>query len=620
MKRMGLFLGCVAALALILGGCTTMEGDKDHTVVFGKRLPRPSMPELRKKVDVEIRSLLADAKRHGKFNIPITISDRVIYFIAFWQGRASKHMRRYLERSGKYLTMMRSILKQYGIPTDLVYMALIESGFNCRARSWASAVGPWQFIRRTGIRFGLRVGRFIDERRDPVKSTHAAAQYMTYLYNLLGSWYLVAAAYNGGEGTILGALRAYEAKTFWEIARPDRRYLAQETKDYVPKLIAAALIAKEPHKYGFGDVKFQDQFAFELVKVRGGLDLEVVAKLCGVDPYDVFDLNPHLRRGVTPPWEQSFEIRIPKGKKQSFLVAYADHVKKNPRPVMVARSGALRGRGVRGSRGSRGGHYRLATHRIRPGDSLWKLARRYGVSTKALLKINGLRSGRRLRPGQVVHIPSYAPRRFARRARGLNRARRFSGRRNYVVADAGYSTRSVRRGRRMRSGDTGRGASRRGGKLRVIKYTFKAGDTLWILSRRHGVHWKDILRWNGIRNHRYIRPGRKLEIYVSGASKGRSTRTVAAGVSPKSKKGVKPASKPGRAKSGDISGTGRIATMVREGYLKEEIRYRVRKGENLWTIARRYNLRVKQIREWNNLQPGQVIYPGDKLVLRIKKK
>jgi membrane-bound lytic murein transglycosylase D len=565
---------------LTLSGCLTTELEPGTHVVFGKKLKKPSQDELRRQINAEMKLLMADARRRS-FDIPITISDRVIYFVNFWQTRARKHMVRYLERLGRYGPVMRGILRQHGLPEDLVFMALIESGFNCQARSWAAAVGPWQFIRRTGQRFGLRVQRWVDERRDPIKSTHAAAEYLKYLYNMLGSWYLAAAAYNAGEGTILGALKAYEAKTYWEISRSDRRYLRQETRDYVPKLIAAALIAKNPAKYGFTSLRAEPPLKFDVVKVRGGMDLEVVANLCGAEAHVIFDLNPHFRLGATPPFKGDHEIRIPPGKSQAFLVAYAEHVKKHPTPTLYARP----------KRRPTRGYMRSATYRMRPGDTLWVLAKRFNVRVKDLMAINGLRSARRLRPGRIIHIPGRWTGVAATRRYYSPRFRRVKrrGRRTWVVTDSGYRPSSSSRRHRSRRRTRG-GAS-------ASHYVVKKGDSLWTISRRYGVHWKDVLRWNNIRSHRRIRPGRRLVIYDrgDGVSNQASTREDRV------------------ARRRQVS----LASSLRS---RGAIRYRVRKGDSIWVISRRFKVSVAKIRRWNNLTPGQIIRPGDSLVLQVPKR
>ena len=212
--------------------------------------------------------------------VPLVMNDRVQDWINYFQGPSHERFERYLMRSGKYIPMIKRILRQYGLPEDLVYLAMIESGFNPHAYSRARATGTWQFIYRTGVRYGLRADNWIDERRDPEKSTIAAAKYLKDLYDQFNDWYLAAAGYNAGEGKIHRAIRKYRTEDFWEMSR--QRYLRRETKDYVPKMIAAALISKNPGRYGFSHVKYEEPIPFEEVPIETPIDLRVAAQCAGV--------------------------------------------------------------------------------------------------------------------------------------------------------------------------------------------------------------------------------------------------------------------------------------------------------------------------------------------------
>src|SRR3990170_6351959 len=196
-------------------------------------------------------------------------------------------------------------------------MALIESGFNPYAYSRSKASGPWQFIYLTGKRYGLTANWWVDERRDPEKSTVAAAKYLKDLYDMFECWYLAAAGYNAGENKIVNAIKRYRTEDFWELAK--YRYLKQETKDYVPQMIAAALIAKDPEKYGFTDIKYQEPLRYEKARVPSLTNLLVIAKACEISIEELQDLNPELLRGCTPPPTPRHEGKIPWGKKELFL-------------------------------------------------------------------------------------------------------------------------------------------------------------------------------------------------------------------------------------------------------------------------------------------------------------
>jgi membrane-bound lytic murein transglycosylase D len=229
--------------------------------------------------DFNPEALLEDRrKKEPDFDIPIVINDKVEQFIQCFQTTLREKFVTWLARSGKYIPFMKRLLKEQGLPEDLVYMALIESGFDPYAYSRSKAVGPWQFIYLTGKRYGLKVNWWVDERRDPEKSTVAAAKYLKDLYETFACWYLAAAGYNAGEYKIIKAIKRYRTEDFWKLTK--ERYLRRETKDYVPLMIAAALIAKDPEKYGFADVEYQEPLRYQKVKVPELTDLSHIAKAC----------------------------------------------------------------------------------------------------------------------------------------------------------------------------------------------------------------------------------------------------------------------------------------------------------------------------------------------------
>lgn len=254
---------------------------------------------------------------------------------------------------------------------------MIESGFSTSARSHMQAVGPWQFILGTGRRYGLRTDWWIDERQDPIKSTIAAAQYLRDLYDMFGSWFLAAAGYNAGENKIKRAINRHKTEDFWELAT--YRYLRRETKQYIPKLIAALLIAKNPEKYGFNDIEYEEPLEFDMVEIDSPIDLRTAAKVLGVDYASFKNLNPELRRWNTPPNISSYQLKIPFGKKEEFLSRYEEIKPKNK---ML-----------------------FHAHKIRPGDTIYKIARLYKTNVDPILEMNNIRSPRRIRPGDHLIIP-----------------------------------------------------------------------------------------------------------------------------------------------------------------------------------------------------------------------
>lgn len=260
---------------------------------------------------------VGQAAKEVDWDLTVSDHDRVDFFIDFLTGRNRDKTQLWLERIGKYGPMIRNELRERDMPQDLVYLTMIESGFDPDAYSRADAAGLWQFLAETGRRHGLEVSRYVDERRDPVKSTAAALSYLQQMHDRFGSWYLAAAGYNTGENRvgrlmreITGGERGDDSR-YWDIW--DR--LPSETRDYVPLMLAAGHIAKQPEKYGFHDVRQQNPLAFDEVIVPGGTRLSTVASAAGVDVDELRDLNPHLVRDMTPP-DRRMEVRVPVGRAQ----------------------------------------------------------------------------------------------------------------------------------------------------------------------------------------------------------------------------------------------------------------------------------------------------------------
>ena len=311
------------------------------------------------------------------FDIPIIINATVKQFIECFQTTARERFVTWLARSQKYIPFMKNLFKAHGLPEDLVYIAFIESGFDPYAYSRSKASGPWQFIRWTGKRYGLRVDWWGDERRDPEKSTIAAAKYLKDLYERFECWFLAAAGYNAGEYKIIRAMKRYRTEDFWKLTK--YRYLKRETKNYVPQMIAVALISKDPERYGFTDVEYEEPLRYEKVKVPELTGLSLVAKACETSVEEIKDLNPELKRGVTPPHEDAYEIKIPFGKRDLFL--------KNFEAVEPLEQ------------------FEFKTHRVKNGDTLGRIAKSYRVDLKPLLEINHLKKTSRLSKGMILLIP-----------------------------------------------------------------------------------------------------------------------------------------------------------------------------------------------------------------------
>lgn len=248
---------------------------------------------------------------HFIFDLPVTYNKKVANWIFFFQTRGKTFFRNWLEKSTKYMPLLQAELKKAGLPTDLAYMVMIESGFSSSAISTANAVGPWQFIESTGKGYGLKKNWWLDERRDIKKSTLAAIRYLKDLKQEFGSWYLVAASYNMGENGLRKQIKKYNTADYWELVR--YRALPQETQDYVPKILAALMIAKAPNLYGFRDIDAQYPLRYELVWAPSGTDLENLADYLNITRNAMKDLNSELVLGYVPKQVDGHHIRIPLG-------------------------------------------------------------------------------------------------------------------------------------------------------------------------------------------------------------------------------------------------------------------------------------------------------------------
>lgn len=399
--------------------------------------------------------------------------DRVVYFVGRFTGPSSDRFVQELARGGRYEPIIRRKLHAAGMPEDMTYLALIESGYNPHAYSSAAAVGLWQFMASTARGTGLRVDWWIDERRDPVRSTDGAIKFLGWLKEQFGSYYLAAAAYNGGAGRVSRGLKRYADEVegesgdsaFFSMAAAGN-YLRAETRDYVPKLIAAALVAKEPGKYGL-KVDYLPEYSYDTVQVGAATPLAAIAKASDASLADIQDLNPEVLRGITPP-DQKFMVRVPKGHADGFDSAYAQlassdrsaftksSVKKGETMTSIAQRTGVSVRSLtwynRSLKPTKRGrlpigepvllpssavvagaldipdpsvekwgsskHGSTTTHVVVKGETLGRIAVRYGTTVTGLMRLNGM-SGSRLIPGQVLIVKT-APRSSKKKSRASN--------------------------------------------------------------------------------------------------------------------------------------------------------------------------------------------------------
>jgi soluble lytic murein transglycosylase-like protein len=309
--------------------------------------------------DPSLEKELQNWDHQVKFDVPIQMNKQVRAYLVYFSTERKAVITRYLARSTRYLPMIKEVFQEAGLPEDLAYLAMIESGFNNKAYSPAAASGMWQFIKGTGLRYGLTIDGYVDERRDPEKATRAAAQYLLDLYKQFGSWYLAAASYNCGEGRVQRELNQSSHKNFWELSA--NMCLPTETKNYVPQLIAATIIAKNPEKFGFKNVPYLPPVKYDKVPVNETTSLMAAAVAVNVPSEEVAALNPELLRGITPPDAPSYTLNLPPNSKDLFTknitIARIEHPAVASHPIRVARSS---GRSYSSERSSTNQHTEVA--------------------------------------------------------------------------------------------------------------------------------------------------------------------------------------------------------------------------------------------------------------------
>jgi membrane-bound lytic murein transglycosylase D len=328
-------------------------------------------------------------------------NEHVLRFLEQFQtGYRRAVVERWLTRSGRYLPMVLDVFRQKGLPEELVFTAMIESGFNPVAVSHAGAKGLWQLMAPTARRYGLRVDRWLDERLDPEKSTVAAASYLSDLYRMFGSWDLAQAAYNAGEMKVLRAIQGTGTRDFWSLTRT--RLLRDETKNFVPAIHAVTIIGQEPEQYGF-TVRPEEPLSYEEITVPRATSLKHVAGLSGIGYEELVRLNPELRLKQTPP-DATYHLKVPRGSAAA-LQAGLDREAEARKIAAAARTADRGKRKIHGA----GASAPARVHVVQPRDTIGGIAKRYGVSVQQLSRWNDLERGARLRPGDRLRVAAVHP-------------------------------------------------------------------------------------------------------------------------------------------------------------------------------------------------------------------
>ena len=528
----------------------------------------------------------------------MTQNARVKKWIGYFNGNLRPSFAKWMKRIGYYGPTVSAILKEEKVPQDLIYLAMIESGFNTTARSHANAVGPWQFISSTGRLYGLNNGFFVDDRRDLISSTRAAAKHLKDLYKIYGDWYLSFAAYNAGPGKVNRGIKRSGSKNYWKISSRRSRHLRQETKDYVPKILAAMHIVKNYKKYGYSDSSFGKPIQFAQVSVPDATDIKALAKSAKTSPKKIAHMNPSLVLGITPPGRST--VYVPKDA--------ADEFKRNYAMIPASK--------------------RVTSLQYKTGrkETVATIAKKYNLNAKTIARINKISStSKRLKTGTVIKIPASKD--------TLKKIAKLS--------------------------QNNHSQSKRSSRKKTKYYKVRPGDTLSRIAKKNKTTVTKLAKWNRLKTSKPLKIGQKIKIY----QKGRTSSTTNSGgflannyKRPKGRSRVTgvnhiiiqdattgKAFKPKKTKHDDFidmptlvatrsatidadadqpavikSFDGRVISTIKEKEKpkkKQKTQYHtIKPGENLYTIASKYKLRVSELKAINNLE-SDIIRANQKLVV-----
>jgi len=534
---------------------------------------------------------------NATLTFPVVLNNQVQMYLNLFQTKQRGIFTNWLSRSAIYLPLMKKELKNAGLPEGLVYLSMIESGYNQRACSSANAVGLWQFMDATGREHDLDINKYVDERRDAEKSTKAAVAFLSELYAEFGDWHLAVAAYNAGPGKIRKGLEKYNVSNFWALARED--YLALETKRYVPKLIAAIILAKNPEKYGFTNTELLRPLEYATLKVPPGMSLDALALVSNASVKEIKFLNQELREGKTPPNQPNYEAKIP--------VASQEIASKN-----ISRLHSVVSTGYK-------------SHRIKRGESLATVCRMYGINTTTLLKVNNLRN-QRLARGQYLRIP-YNTVSYQLLPEG-SRMAEIGNKSNLVLHRIKTGENILQIAKKYNVSpemvvawnNLGSAHKIRVGQQIALypdnKAIMTVSETLVASAEETDVPALTTSPRVDVRKTPRILAASKKK--PSGASLAQSTRirTIPALTIQKKRSIASDASRPSTAKAN----TALIAEKKKLRYTvasndKNFKVYKVQDGDTLWTISKKFKTSLVLIKQWNNMKTD-LIQPGSQLKLK----
>jgi membrane-bound lytic murein transglycosylase D len=536
-------------------------------------------------------------------SVEVVRNERVDKWVRYFTGDGRDCLNRWVKRSGKYRNGMLAILKEEGMPLELINLAMIESGFYAQAYSRASAVGFWQFIESTGKIYGLRIDWWVDERKDPEASTRAAARHLRDLYESLDSWPLAFAAYNWGQRRVERAVKRAHSRDYWDLK------INRETANYVPKFMAACIIMEDPAGYGF-DFEYDAPLLYEDIDVDPKTHLGAVADVCKVDTSHVLELNPHLIRGCAPDGKTFYPVRIPEGMVEVCRTGLAAM----PREERIASTFLTP----------------TIKHKVRRGETLSGIASRYGVSVSEITGANSIRNRNRIRIGQVLTIPGGDFRGPADRP-GIHVVRK-NETLSSIAKRYGVRVRDIERWNNLSSRDLiypGQKLALEAGQVRDgsdLVHRVSPGETLSEIAGKYEVSLREILAANDLGSNSLIFPDQKIRIpggKAAAAGNSLVVYTVKSGDTISGIASRHDVSTEAVLASNDLSRTSRIypgqellvpvsgGTGACGGVLVHE----VKSGESIYSIAKKYSMSCRDVLSLNELSADAVIYPGQKITV-----